>query len=221
MKFRTAICLLALTLLPWATVSAGSPGPQTEIRILCFGDSLTAGYELDREEAWPARLEQLARAEGWPVRTINSGVSGDTTASGLTRLEWNLQQPAEVFLLALGANDGLRGLPLEQSRENLLAILERVREFQPDMRLAVAGMRLPRNYGLEYADEFQSIFPAIAERHQAMLIPFLLEGVGGVPELNLPDGIHPNSEGQEVVARLVWSHLKPWLRTQFPELTPG
>ncbi len=181
------------------------------IKILFFGDSLTAGYQLSKEEAYPQQVEQLATADGIPVTIYNAGVSGDTTSGGLSRLQWNLRRPFDLFVLALGANDGLRGIPLSVTRDNLRKILQTVREVNPQATLVVAGMQLPPNYGEEYKREFDALFAPLAKEFNATLIPFLLEGVAGVPELNLPDGIHPNPEGQKRVARIVWQALKPLL----------
>lgn len=178
--------------------------------VVFFGDSLTAGFGLDPAEAYPALLRERIEAAG-PYRVVNAGVSGDTTTGGLRRVEWVVRQPVAVFVLALGANDGLRGQPVERMEENLDAILRAVRARHPDARLVVAGMQLPRNLGEGYYASFAAVFPRVAERHGAALVPFLLDGVAAVPELNQGDQIHPNAEGQRRVADNVWAVLGPLL----------
>ena len=180
--------------------------------ILFFGDSLTAGYGLDPAQAFPALIQEKIDGRGWKFRAVNAGLSGETTAGGLRRIDWVLQRPIDVFVLELGANDGGRGLPVEEARKNLQAIIERVRHKYPHVKLVLAGMRAPSNLGKDYTTRFYEMFPALAQVNKAALIPFLLEGVGGVPALNLPDGIHPTPAGQKIVAENVWSVLEPVLR---------
>lgn len=180
---------------------------------LVLGDSLTAAYGLDRSEGWPALLENRLAAAGRNWRVVDAGVSGDTTAGGRRRVSWLLRQPVDVFMVALGGNDALRGLPPEATEENLDAILQAVRRQRPTARLMIAGMLAPPNLGPAYEEAFAAVYPRVAQRHDAVLIPFMLEGVAGVPALNLPDGIHPNAEGQKVVEAHLWSHLDPILRT--------
>lgn len=186
-------------------------GPTT---VLCLGDSLTAGYGLSPGEAWPAVAEQLLREEGFDVRFINAGLSGDTTAGGLRRMEWLAGTRFDILVLALGANDALRGLPVEEMERNLDRIIERARAANPSASIVLAGMRAPPNMGGDYARAFERVFEQVAERHGAMLWPFLLEGVGGVPEMNLEDGIHPNAEGQRLIAREAARHLRPLLENR-------
>ena len=201
------LLLLAATL----TFAAAAERPRT---ILFYGDSLTAGYGLDdpATAAYPARVQEKIDAEGLPYRVINAGLSGETSAGGLRRIDWVLRQPVAVFVLELGANDGLRGLAIPAVRENLGRILDKVRAKNPDTQLVIAGMQMPTSMG-GYADGYERIFPELAEAYNATLIPFLLEGVGGVPELNLPDGIHPTAEGHAIVAETVWEHLRPLLES--------
>lgn len=179
--------------------------------MLIIGDSLTAGFGLDPDEAYPALLQKKIDAAGLPWRVINAGLSGDTTAGGLRRIDWLLRQRVDMLVLELGGNDGLRGIPPAVSRANLQAMIDRARAKHPTVRIVIAGMQLPVNMGEEHRREFAAIFPALAEANKATLIPFLLEGVGGVPELNLPDGIHPTAEGHRLVAETVWKHLAPLL----------
>lgn len=179
--------------------------------MLILGDSLTAGFGLDPDEAYPALLQKKIDRAGLPWRVINAGLSGDTTSGGLRRIDWLLRQKIDLFIIELGGNDGLRGIPPAVSRVNLQAMIDRVRAKYPSARIVIAGMQMPVNMGEEHRREFAAIFPAIAEANKAVLIPFLLEGVGGVPELNLPDGIHPTAEGHRIVAETVWKILEPLL----------
>lgn len=204
------IALIALVLSPIAIVS----DPRTETKnILILGDSLTAGYGLEPEEAYPALLQKNIDAAGLPFRIVNAGVSGDTTAGGLRRINWVLKQPVHILVIELGGNDGLRGLSLDQTRANLQSIIDKAKAKYPDIRILVAGMQMPPNMGAEYTEGFRAIFPELAKKNEAALIPFLLEDVGGRPEFNLPDLIHPNAEGHKIVAENVWRVLKPMLES--------
>jgi len=179
--------------------------------IVFFGNSLTAAYQLSPEQGFPALIQQKIDSLGLPYICVNAGLSGETTADGVNRIEWVLQQPVDIFVLELGGNDALRGLPVSESKKNLQAIFDQVKAKYPDCKLMVAGMLAPPNLGTAYTDAFRDMFPALAKANQAALIPFLLEDVGGIPELNLPDGIHPNVEGQKIVAENVWAILRPLL----------
>lgn len=181
--------------------------------IVFFGDSLTAGYGLGNPaaEAYPALIQQKIDHERLPWRTVNAGLSGETSAGGLRRVDWILRQPVDVFVLALGANDGLRGISPTVTRSNLQQILERVRARNPKAKLVVAGMQMPLAMGADFAREFQAVFPAVAEKFDATLIPFLLDDVGGRLELNQPDRIHPNPAGHERIAETVWKTLQSLL----------
>ena len=181
--------------------------------VVCLGDSLTAGYGLDPSQAYPALLQKRVDELGWKFKVVNAGVSGETTAGGLRRLDWVQKRPIDVLVLALGGNDALRGIPLETSRQNLDQILARTSAKNPGVKLVIAGMLIPPNWGREYFNGFRALFPQLAKKHQAALIPFLLEGVGGKPELNFPDGIHPTAEGHRIVAANVWKVLEPVLRS--------
>ena len=177
--------------------------------ILCFGDSITAGYGLDdSNEAFPALLQNKIDSLGLDYNVINSGVSGETTAGGLSRIDWVLKQDIAVFLLELGGNDGLRGVPLTETRSNLQAIMDAVREKDPETTIILAGMELPPNMGNEYTTEFRLVFSELAEKNDVLFIPFILKDVGGIPELNQGDGIHPTAEGHQIVASTVWEVLK-------------
>ncbi len=180
----------------------------TEKLILFFGDSLTAGYGLELEEAFPALIQNRLDSLGLNYTVINSGLSGETTSGGRNRLDWVLNQKVDVFVLELGANDGLRGIPLTETRSNLQAMIDLVRKKNADTQIVLAGMQIPPNMGPEYTTEFRKIFPELAEANQIALIPFLLEGVAGIPELNLEDGIHPTPEGHQIMRDNVWAVLQ-------------
>lgn len=164
------------------------------------------------EEAFPALVEQELIRAGKDIKVVNAGLSGETSAGGLSRIDWILKQPVDLFVLELGANDGLRGLPLDQTRKNLQTIIDKVKMKNPQVKIILAGMMVPPNLGKEYTEEFKNIYPALAKKNQATLLPFLLQGVGGNDELNLADGIHPNVEGHKIVAKNVLSVLKPLLK---------
>jgi acyl-CoA thioesterase I len=174
--------------------------------VVFLGDSLTAGLGLSEEQAFPALLERRLRAEGVTVRVVNAGVSGDTTTGGLSRLPWLLQQNPDVLVVGLGANDALRGQPLDVIEENLRAIVER--GTAAGARVLLLGMRVPTNYGPDYAEGFAALYTRVAKSRGVELVPFLLDGVGGHPDLNQEDGIHPTARGQEIVADNVLPHLK-------------
>lgn len=179
--------------------------------ILFYGDSLTAGYGLSTEEAFPAIIDRTLNQKGKPVKVINAGLSGETSAGGLSRLDWVLRQPIDIFVLELGANDGLRGLPLDDTRKNLQAIIDNVKKKNPGVQIVLAGMMVPPNMGPDYTAGFQKIFPEVARKNNAKLIPFLLQGVAGNEKLNNADGIHPNVEGHKIVANNVLKIVEPLL----------
>ena len=180
--------------------------------ILFFGDSLTAGYQLEASEAYPAVIQRKIDSLGYDYQVVNAGLSGDTTASGKSRLDWVLNQEVDVFVLELGGNDGLRGIPLSETRQNLQAIIDMVKAKNPSANIILAGMQIPPNMGQDYTSEFRTIFPDLAEQNGVELIPFLLEGVAGDADLNLNDGIHPTAEGYEIVAENVWKVLEGILK---------
>jgi len=190
-------------------LTAAAPEPRN---ILFLGDSITAGYGLEPSQAYPALIQEKIDAKKWPFRTVNAGQSGDTSAGGLNRMDWLLRSRVDVLVLELGGNDGLRGLPPETTRVNLQGIIERTRKKYPQVKIILAGMKVPPNMGADYAKKFTTIYPELAKQHNALLIPFILENVGGIRELNLPDGIHPTAKGHEIVAANVWKVLEPVLQ---------
>ncbi len=232
---RTLVALAACALLGWQVAGCGSsqrtapepepapaaaradgsgafPDPSGEAdrpKIVILGDSLTAGLGLLETQAFPALLQQKVDADGYDFEVENAGVSGDTSAGGLRRLDWALQGNVRVLVLALGANDGLRGLSVAEMKKNLTAIIDKARER--NIVVILAGMEAPPNYGQEYATSFRQAFRDIAQKERVLLIPFLLDKVAGVPQLNQSDGIHPNVQGAQIVAATVWGALRPTL----------
>jgi acyl-CoA thioesterase-1 len=206
MRFTATLFLLVAGL--------GSRLPAADARtIVFFGDSLTAGYGLENPgaEAYPALIGKKLEAAGLPWRVVNAGLSGDTSAGGERRLDWVLRQPVGIFVLALGANDGLRGFDPAVTRANLEAIVERVRARYPAAVIVLAGMRMPPNLGEDYTRAYAAIFPRVAADEHIALIPFLLAGVGGNPALTQPDGLHPTAAGDAIMAETVWQTLQPLL----------
>lgn len=179
------------------------------IRILYLGDSITAGFGLGEEQAFPHLVQQKAMAAGFNTVTINAGVSGDTSTGGLNRIGWLLKNRVDILFLELGGNDGLRGVDLTLTAQNLSDIIKKTKQSWPNVTVVVAGMMVPPNLGHEYTSAFRDMFPAIAGEHGAELIPFVLEGVGGIKELNMPDGIHPTAEGHRIVSETVWATMAP------------
>ncbi|WP_245986172.1 arylesterase [Marinoscillum furvescens] len=179
--------------------------------LLFFGNSITAGYQLDVEDAFPALIQDRLDSMGYSYQVVNAGLSGETTAGGLNRIDWVLQTIPDVFVLELGANDGLRGLDLKVTKQNLMAIIDKVRTANPEVKILLTGMLVPPNMGEAYAEEFRNIFPAVAEEKNTALMPFILKDVAGEPELNLEDGIHPTEEGHKILAKNIWPYLKPLL----------
>ncbi len=176
--------------------------------ILFFGNSLTAGMGLNPENAFPALIQKRLDSLQLDYTVVNAGLSGETTSGGKNRLDWVLNQPTAIFVLELGANDGLRGIPLHETRSNLQTIIDMVRKKNPKTQIVLAGMQIPPNMGEAYTSEFRNIFPDLAKKNNAALIPFLLEDVAGVPDLNQTDGIHPTVEGHKILAQNVWDVLK-------------
>ena len=175
--------------------------------ILFFGNSLTAGYGIDPEESFAGRIQTRLDSLKKEFRVINGGLSGETTAGGLSRLDWFLEEEPYLFVLELGGNDGLRGIALTETKKNLLAIVDKVQAKYPNTKIILAGMQIPPNMGQEYTEEFKAIYPAVAKEKNIELIPFLLEGVAGNPDLNLPDGIHPTAEGHRIVMETLWPYI--------------
>jgi len=192
-----------------ATTATSHDTQVREPKVVFLGDSVTAGLHLDAAEAFPAVVERTLRAQGLPFRLANAGVSGDTSAGGLARLDWILKQKPAVVVVELGANDGLRGLPLATVEANLRAILERLK--QQGVTTLLLGMRLPSNYGDEYTEAFYALYPRLASELGVALVPWFMEGVGGVAAMNLPDGLHPTPEGHRILAARVARGLAPLL----------
>ena len=196
-----------------AQAAAAPTATTTKKRLLFFGNSLTAGLGVEPEEAFPALVGQKIDSLKLNYEVINAGLSGETTAGGRSRVGWILRQPVAVFVLELGGNDGLRGLPLTATRQNLQGIIDTVRRRSPGAQIVLAGMQIPPNLGQSYAADFKVLYQEMAAKNHLVLIPFLLQGVGGDRKLNQADGIHPTPAGHRIVARTVWTVLQPLLGT--------
>jgi acyl-CoA thioesterase-1 len=188
------------------------PAPVDAPRIVFLGDSLTAGYGLAKEASVPALIQKRLRESGYPHHVVNAGVSGDTSAGGLSRLDWSLEGDVQILVLELGANDGLRGLPVAGLKKNLTEIITRAQAR--DIKVVLTGMEAPPNFGAAYTSEFREVYRALAREHDVTFVPFYLEGVAGIPGLNIEDGIHPNAEGSRIIEKTVWSALEPLLVKQ-------
>jgi acyl-CoA thioesterase-1 len=175
-----------------------------------LGDSLTAGYGLEREQSVPSLIQAHLVRDGYAYEVVNAGVSGDTSAGGLSRLDWSLDGPVRVLVIELGANDGLRGLPVTAMKRNLAEIITRAQ--QRGIGVVLTGMEAPPNYGPAYTSEFRNAYRDLAREHQVVFVPFYLQGVAGIPSLNIADGIHPNPEGARIVERTLWRALEPLLK---------
>ena len=204
-KLKFWVCACALAFCLSASVLCGKT-------IVFLGDSLTAGYGVRPEQSYPALIAEKIRAANLPYEVVNAGVSGDTSADGLRRIDWLLQRKVDVLVIALGANDGLRGLPPSSLKANLEAIIEKAKAKNPQMQIVIAGMQMPPNLGADYTMKFQEVFAEVAQKNKAVLIPFLLESVGGHRDLNQADSIHPTAAGQKVVAETIWRGLEAILR---------
>jgi acyl-CoA thioesterase-1 len=224
LAYLAGVCLLLLSAAACGGSGGGSasttatppqPAPQAprtedqRPKVVLLGDSLTAGLGLVETQSYPGLLQQKMEQDGFDFEVVNAGVSGDTSAGGLRRLDWILQEDVRVLVVALGANDGLRGLPVNEMKQNLGQIIETARAR--NIVVVLAGMEAPPNYGSEYASSFRQAFRDIAQKHRVVFIPFLLDKVAGEPALNQPDGIHPNARGAEIIAGTVWTVLKPLL----------
>ena len=203
------VLALLLSLLSSFASFADSAGKGT---VLVLGDSIAAGYGLDSDKAFPRLLQAKVDAAHLPFTVVNAGVSGDTSAGGLRRIDWQLKRPCDVLILELGGNDGLRGLSVDDMQRNLQAIIDRTRAKYPKAEIVIAGMQMPPNLGSEYARAYRNAFFTLAQRNHASIVPFLLEGVGGVAELNQADSIHPTAQGHKIVAENVWKVLQPILQ---------
>jgi len=193
-----------------ATDSAGTPSSMPTV--LFVGTSLTAGYGLDPDSAFPQQIQRMIDSAGLRYSVVNAGVSGETSSALLRRLDWLLRQSFAVVVIETGANDGLRGIPIETMRANIQRIIERVRAERPEARIALVQMEAPPNLGAGYTRQFRSVFPELARANNVVLLPFLLDQVAGARELNQADGIHPNYDGERIVARNVWKGLRPLLQ---------
>ena len=191
-----------------ATSETITEAKSDEKTILFFGNSLTAAYGIDPEDGFPGLVQSRIDSLGLDYKVINGGLSGETTAGGLSRLDWFLEDEPYIFILELGGNDGLRGIQLSETKNNLLKIIDKVQSKYPETKIILAGMQIPPNMGQEYSKEFSELYPAVAAEKNVTLIPFLLDRVGGVPELNLPDGIHPTEEGHKIVAETIWPFIE-------------
>jgi acyl-CoA thioesterase-1 len=181
--------------------------------ILFFGDSITAGYGLETQQAFPALIQSKIDSLDLNYTVVNAGLSGETTAGGLRRVDWILQQKVDVFVLELGGNDGLRGIDPANTKQNLQGIIDKVQETYPNAEIVLTGMQAPPNLGDIYTNEFKNVFFELAEENEVIFLPFILEGVAGNPDLNLPDGIHPTAEGHQIVAKNLWDILRPLLNS--------
>lgn len=197
---------------PEASPSGVSSLPADAPVIVAFGDSLTAGFGLPESESYPSRLQRLILERGYKYRVVNSGVSGDTSAGGVRRIDWALKGNVKILILELGGNDALRGQPPSEMKKNLAAIIERTK--RGGVQVILAGMEAPPNLGPDYTREFRQVFRDLAREHNTPLISFFLERVGGIAELNQADGIHPNTKGVEIVVENVWRTLEPLLRKE-------
>ncbi len=209
-RFGQIVALSLVFLIGWVGFCASAPNSRI---VLFLGDSITAGYGLDSPQAYPDLIQKKIDAKGWNFKVVNAGQSGDTSAGGLSRLNWVLKNRIDVLVLELGGNDGLRGLSVEGMKKNLQAIIDRTRERYPEAKIVIAGMKLPPNMGRDYVRQFEAVFPDLAKKNHAELIPFVLEGVGGIQALNQPDALHPTAKGHEIVAANVWKVLEPVLRS--------
>ncbi|MFN3393364.1 MAG: arylesterase [Candidatus Thermochlorobacter sp.] len=210
MSWRRCAGLLCVTFLLFCNALAADE-PKV---ILFLGNSLSAGFGVDPSQAFPALIQKKIDEQKLAYKVINAGLSGETSAGGLRRIDWLLRQKVDILVLELGGNDGLRGISVETMRSNLQGIIERARAKYPDIKIVIAGMQAPPNLGAEYTNAFKNVFPELAQKNRAALVPFLLEGVGGNPKLNLPDGIHPTPEGHRIIAQTVWKVLEPMLKAQ-------
>jgi acyl-CoA thioesterase-1 len=209
-RLRFVPALLASGVLLMLSAAKGAD-PVAAKSIVVLGDSLAAGLGVDPSESFPSLIQNKIDSAGWNFRVVNAGVSGDTSADGLARIDWLLKQRIDVLVLELGGNDGLRGIQVAATKTNLQAVIDRAKQKYPQVRIIVVGMQMPPNMGEEYTAAFRKIYPDLAAANHAALVPFLLEGVGGKPELNQPDHIHPTAEGHKIVADNVWNVLKPIL----------
>lgn len=196
---------------PKAPAVTKEPATAQKKSIVFFGNSLTAAYGLDPEQSFVYLIQQKLEKAGLLYQTVNAGLSGETTAGGNSRIDWILRQPIDIFVLELGGNDGLRGIDPASSLQNLQSILDKVKKKYPQAKILLAGMEAPPNMGEQFTSQFREMYPKLAKENNTELIPFLLDKVGGIPELNQPDGIHPTAKGNEIIAETIWKYLQPML----------
>ncbi|PAU93091.1 arylesterase [Aliifodinibius salipaludis] len=206
---RILTVIVLISLLPMMVY-----GQEPPKRILFFGDSITAGYGIGEENAFPAFIQQKIDSLDWNFKAVNGGSSGETSAGGLSRIDWMLRQPVSVFVLELGGNDGLRGIDLDATKQNLQKIIDKVEAKYPDASIVITGMQVPPNLGPDYTREFKEIYPELAEENNAELIPYFLDELGGDSELMQSDGIHPTEAGHRLLADKTWNVLKPILESK-------
>jgi acyl-CoA thioesterase-1 len=192
-----------------SSASSANPANANAPRIVFLGDSLTAGYGLSKDESVPSLIQKRLQDAGYPYEVVNAGVSGDTSAGGLSRLEWSLEGDVKVLVIELGANDGLRGLPVKELKRNLTEIITRAQAR--GIKVILTGMEAPPNFGSAYTSEFRDVYRQLSREHDVAFVPFYLEGVAGIASLNIADGIHPNAEGSRIVEKTIWSALEPLL----------
>jgi len=215
-----SVCIAFIALMGSVVATAAAPGQgsaprgvaatSTRPRIVFLGDSLTAGYGLPRDQSVPSLIAAHLAREGYAYDVVNAGVSGDTSAGGLSRLNWSLDGPVEVLVIELGANDGLRGLPVVAMKRNIAEIITRAQ--QRGIRVVLTGMEAPPNYGPAYTGEFRRAYQDLAREFKVVFVPFYLQGVAGIPSLNIADGIHPNPQGARIVEQTIWRALQPVLK---------
>ena len=203
--------ILKVTTFLLALLFATTAAAQDSKTILFFGDSITAGYGIDEEDAFPAVIQRKIDEKGLNYKVVNAGLSGETSAGGLRRVDWILQQHIDLFVLELGGNDGLRGINPESTKENLAGIMDKVKEKYPDAIIVLTGMEAPPNMGSDYTERFRQIYAELGEEYDVVFMPFILDEVAGEPDLNLADGIHPTEEGHKIVAENLWNYLLPVL----------
>ncbi len=194
---------------PAAPALSTNPANANAPRIVFLGDSLTAGYGLDKDESVPSLIERRLQDAGYPYEVVNAGVSGDTSAGGLSRLDWSLAGDVRILVIELGANDGLRGLPVTEMKRNLTEIITRAQA--KGIKVILTGMEAPPNFGAAYTSDFRDVYRQLSRTHDVTFVPFYLEGVAGIASLNIADGIHPNAEGSRIVEKTIWSALEPLL----------
>lgn len=211
MNFIKRLLIIKVAVVFLFLMSTTTASGQDQHSILFFGDSITAGYGLDEEQAYPALIQEKIDSLGLEVRVINAGLSGETTAGGVRRVDWILQQEIDIFFLGLGGNDGLRGIDPANTKSNLQQIIEKVKQKDENIEIILAGMEAPPNLGDDYTTRFRNVFSELADENNLIFMPFLLDDVAGERELNQPDGIHPTAEGQQIIADHIWEIIKPLL----------